>query len=193
MTDSTIGAPAEKSASGRFVLRIEPELHAALRQAGKDAGLSLNQYCARKLAAPERHRAEPFEEAIRRASDMFGKELVGVVVYGSWACDELTDGSDVDLLVVLDPDFSITRELYRAWDANPLQWGTHPVEGHFVHLPQDDLRVSGLWAEIAAEGIVLFERGVEISRLLVRIRRRILARHLVRRRSQGQPYWVEGP
>jgi len=37
---------------GRFLLRISPGLHAALREAATAQGLSLNDYCARKLAAP---------------------------------------------------------------------------------------------------------------------------------------------
>ena len=36
--------------SGRFVLRIDPGLHGALRKAARAAGVSLNEYCARKLA-----------------------------------------------------------------------------------------------------------------------------------------------
>lgn len=180
-----------KSPSGRFVLRIEPELHATLRRAAQDADLSLNEYCARKLAALGNRGIGPFEEAIRQASTTFGKQLVGVVVYGSWARDELAERSDVDLLVVLSADLAITRELYRAWDASPLHWGSHAVEPHFVYVPDENARITGTWAEVATEGIVLFERGFEISRLLVRIRRRILARQLTRRRAQGQPYWVE--
>lgn len=191
VNSTTTTAPRRRPPSGRFVLRIEPELHAALRQAAQDAGLSLNEYCARKLAAPGNRGAGPFEEAIRKVSTTFGEQLVGVVAYGSWARDELAEKSDVDLLVVLSPDLAITRELYRAWDAAPLHWGAHPVEPHFVHVPDDDARVTGSWAEVASEGIVLFERGFELSRLLARIRRRILARHLMRRRAQGQPYWVE--
>ncbi len=192
--NSTTATPlGRRSPSGRFVLRIEPELHRALRRSAKESGLSLNEYCARKLAAPGNHSAGPFDEAIRHASITFGKQLVGVVAYGSWARDELTEGSDVDLLVVLSPDLAITRELYRAWDAAPLHWGSHPVEPHFVRLPHDDARVTGAWAEVATEGIVLFDPEFEISCLLARVRRRILARGLVRRRSQGQPYWVEAP
>ena len=187
---TTTAARRGGSPSGRFVLRIEPELHAALRRAAADAGLSLNAYCARKLAAPGNRPAGPFDEAVRRASATFGRQLVGVVAYGSWARDELTETSDVDLLVVISPDLAITRELYRAWDADPLHWSSHPVEPHFVHAP-DDARVTGVWAEVATEGIVLFERGFELSRLLARIRRRILAQHFLRHRAQGQPYWVE--
>ena len=38
--------------SGRFVLRIDPGLHGTLRKAARAAGVSLNEYCARKLATP---------------------------------------------------------------------------------------------------------------------------------------------
>ena len=72
-----------------------------------------------------------------------------------------------------------------------VHWGSHPLEPHFVHVLDDDGRITGVWAEVATEGIVLFEREFELSRLLARIRRRILDQHLMRRRAQGQPYWVE--
>ena len=39
-------------ASGRFVLRLPPALHSALQATARDAGLSLNEYCTRRLAAP---------------------------------------------------------------------------------------------------------------------------------------------
>ena len=45
-------ARGRSRASGRFVLRIEPGLHEALRNAARASGLSLNDYCARRLAAP---------------------------------------------------------------------------------------------------------------------------------------------
>ena len=76
---TTATVPRRRSPSGRFVLRIEPELHAGLRRAAKEAGLSLNEYCARKLAAPENRDAGPLEVAIRQASTTFGKQLIGVV------------------------------------------------------------------------------------------------------------------
>jgi predicted nucleotidyltransferase len=173
------------------VLRIPPEQHAALRRAARDAGLSLNEYCAEKLATPGDPPGGPSQATVRRALAVFGDHLVGVVAYGSWARGEMVETSDVDLLVVLDRSLPVTRDLYRAWDAAPLRWNDHPVEPHFVHVPDERARVSGTWAEAATDGIVLFERGLELSRLLVRIRGRILSRHLERREVQGQPYWVE--
>lgn len=177
--------------SGRFVLRMDPGLHAALREAAKEAGVSLNEYCVRKLAAPAGDIAGPAADAVERAAALFGDSLVGLVIYGSWARDELAEGSDVDLLVIVDRRVAITRELYRRWDASPLRWDSLPVEPHFVHLPDRAARISSTWAEIALDGVVLFERGGGVSRLLVRLRRKIVAGELVQRRIHGQTYWVE--
>ncbi|MCI0434182.1 MAG: type II toxin-antitoxin system HicB family antitoxin, partial [Gemmatimonadetes bacterium] len=62
--------------SGRFVMRIDPALHAALRDAARAAGLSLNDYCVRKLAAPGSP-VGPAEEVLKRAASLLGAGLVG--------------------------------------------------------------------------------------------------------------------
>lgn len=185
--------PRETTPSGRFLLRIAPSLHALLRRAAAVAGVSLNEYCARKLAAPLGSLAdlEPAVEAVRRAADQFGEGLVGLAVFGSWARDELTAASDVDLLVVVDARIPLTRELYRVWDRAPLAWAGRRVEQHFVHLPGAEERVAGLWAEVALDGIVLFDRGLALSARLARVRRDIADGRLVRRSLHGQPYWKE--
>lgn len=179
--------------SGRFVLRISPGLHAALRAAAAAEGMSLNDYCARKLAAPVGCLAANggAVAAVERAAELVGGDLVGVVAFGSWARDELADGSDIDLLVVLAPTTPLTRELYRRWDKAPVAWDGRPVEPHFVHLPPTADPPGGLWPEVALDGIVLFERGLELSAHLARVRRAIAAGRLVRRLVHGQPYWAE--
>jgi hypothetical protein len=189
MHDTT---PSVSLPSGRFVLRITPGLHAALRAAAREEGLSLNEYCARKLASPTGCVTGPAGEVVERAASRFGAALIGIVAFGSWARGEAADGSDVDILVVLESRLSIVRDLYRAWDEEPLSWGGRPVEAHFVHLPQPDEPMSGLWAEAALDGVVLFERGLAVSRRLADVRRRITAGELSRRRVHGQPYWVGG-
>lgn len=187
MGDTTQPDPA----SGRFVLRIEPGLHAALRAAADAAGLSLNEYCRRKLMTPGLRVSGPATEVVSTATAMVGGALVGVVAFGSWAREELTARSDVDVLLIVSADVALRRDLYRGWDGKPVSWGPHPVEPHFVHLPDPEARMSGLWAEVAVDGVVLFERGFEVSRLLAVLRRRIAEGRLVRRRIHGQPYWVE--
>jgi predicted nucleotidyltransferase len=187
MSDTTIPEPA----SGRFVLRIEPGLHAMLRGAAEGAGLSLNEYCRRRLMAPGIQVSGAALDVVGSAAAVAGGALVGVVAFGSWAREEQRSGSDVDVLVIVSGELAIRRELYRVWDSRPVVWGPHPVEPHFVHAPDPEARISGLWAEVAVDGVVLFERGFEVSRLLAALRRRIAEGRLVRRRIHGQPYWVE--
>ena len=178
--------------SGRFVLRLDPELHARLRRDAREQGISLNDLCARRLAAPAvgvGARAE-LQDVGERARRTFGEELVAVAVYGSFARGELADGSDVDLLIVLEPGVELGRELYRAWDEEPLTCEGRPVEVHFVHLPQPGELAGGVWPEIALDGLVLFERGLRLSTVLAHTRRAIADGRLVRRVAHGQPYWI---
>lgn len=181
----------ESSPSGRFVLRIEPGLHGALRAAARAAATSLNEYCARKLASPGAWLDEEASQLIERAARLLGESLVGVVAFGSWARGESRTGSDFDVLVIAEARLPITRELYRRWDDEPaLAWRGHAVEPHFVHLPAEGAVPSGTWAEAATDGLVLHERGFEVSERLAGIRRMISAGRISRRLVHGQPYWV---
>ena len=178
--------------SGRFLLRLSPGLHAALRSAARDAGLSLNEYCIHKLAAPAGNVSSlDAASVVSRAAELFGETLLGVVAYGSWARGEATATSDVDVLVVVDAKVPITRALYRRWDEEPLTWEGRQVEPHFVRLRAGEIPATGLWAEAALDGIVLFERGLAVSARLASVRRDIATGRLVRRMAHGQPYWAE--
>lgn len=188
----TIDTTSGKSdPSGRFVLRIDPGLHGALRAAARAASISLNEYCARKLASPG---SEPDSEAsalIERAARLLGESLVGVVAFGSWVRGESGAASDLDVLLIADARLPITRELYGRWDREPaLHWRGHEVEPHFVHLPPEGAVPSGTWAEVATDGFVLHERGWSVSERLADIRRMISAGRISRRSLHGQPYWV---
>jgi predicted nucleotidyltransferase len=188
---SDTGDPLLPPASGRFVLRINPALHAALRAAAAAAHLSLNAYCSRVLAAPGVSVTEPANTIVSRALELFGAALVGLVAYGSWSRDEQVAGSDLDVLIVLEPIVPITRELYRIWDeAPPVHWDGHRVEPHYVHPVRPGQQVTGTWAEAAVDGIVLYERGFEVSKRLVSLRGRIADGAVTRHRAHGQPYWV---
>ncbi len=176
--------------SGRFLLRIDPGLHSALRRAADQAGLSLNEYCARKLAGGGVGLGDPGWQAVERAAAVVGGSLLGVVVYGSWARGEPMEASDVDVLIVVETSVPITRGLYRRWDDEPVRWEDRRVEPHFVHLPPSDQGPTGTWAEVALDGIVLFDRGLVLSRRLVEFRKGILDGSIGRREIHGQPYWV---
>ncbi len=183
--------PAD-TASGRFVLRLPPALHAALRDAARRAGLSLNEYCVRALSAPGTDPAGPGAAIAARAVTLFGPNLVGVLLYGSWARGEATAASDIDALVVLEASRPIARALYREWDRTPLEHDGHAIEVHFVSMPVSDGAPGTVWLEAALDGIVVIDPDGRIARHLGRVRREIAAGARVRRRAHGQPYWTAG-
>lgn len=186
-------ASGESRPSGRFVLRIDPDLHALLREAARAAGTSLNDYCSRKLAAPIGPMDPGAVAVVERASSVLGRSLLGVVAFGSWARGEAAASSDLDVLLIADDRVPIVRALYRSWDDGPaLRWDGHEVTPHFVHFPSKTI-VSGLWAEVAMDGLVLFERELVVSRQLASVRRRILRGEISFRVAGGQRYWVHAP
>jgi predicted nucleotidyltransferase len=191
--DIKLATGEKPGCSGRFVLRIDPGLHGALREAARAAGSSLNEYCARKLATPlaSFDGWEMTSEAIRRAAQVVGGNLVGVVAFGSWARAELHAESDVDILVVVDDTLKLSRDLYLKWDEAPVRWQGRRVEPHFVHLPDPSRLPLGLWAEVAIDGIVLFSRDLLLPSLLVRVRHDIAAGRIIRRVVHGQSYWTD--
>jgi hypothetical protein len=66
-----------------------------------------------------------------------------------------------------------------------------PVESHIVRLPPSEAAITAVWAEVAIDGIVLFERGLQVSSHLAHVRRAIVAGRMARRVVHGQPYWHE--
>lgn len=168
-------------------------MHEVLRRAAAEAGLSLNDYCNLKLMAPAGSLLGKKElaQAVIRAAGIFKSDLIAIVAYGSWSRGEQSQESDLDLLVVIDESVSINRALYRQWDQGEHISGDIMVDPHFVHLPKIDEGISSVWAEVALEGIVIFERGFELSKYLVASRRLINRRRLVQKWVHGQRYWVE--
>ena len=190
-SDTTVDPRESRAPSGRFVLRIDPGLHGTLREAARSSATSLNEYCARKLAAPGVWLDEEATAIVERAASILGEALVGVVAFGSWVRGEHDSTSDFDVLLIAADNLSVSRRLYRRWDDAPgLSWQGLDVEPHFVHLLPEGEVPSGLWGEVATEGVILFERGFEVSTRLAEVRKRIADGDIVRRFAEGQPYWV---
>jgi predicted nucleotidyltransferase len=191
---------ATSDASGRFLLRLDPGLHAALREAARAHDVSLNEYCAQKLTAPLGSLATlaVATTTVRRAAALAGEDLLAVIAFGSWARGEEGESSDLDVLIVVADGVALNRELYRRWDLESsrevdldARGDGRSVDPHFAHLPDPDTASPGLWGEVAIDGIVLFERDLTLSRRLAEIRRRIAEGRLVRRFAHGQPYWLD--
>jgi len=184
--------PRRPAVSGHFLLRMQADAHARLQAEARELDVSVNELCSRRLRVPGP--AMLVEDgaagAVAHAHALFDDQLVGVLVYGSYARGDATPSSDVDLLVVISLSIPLTRTLYRDWDADPVVWNERPIDPHFVHLPAQARTVAGAWCEASLDGVVLFERGGTVTRHLAAIRGAIAAGRLVRRSTHGQPYWT---
>jgi len=192
-------------ASGRFVLRLPPELHTRLRARAAAQDSSLNRLCTELLDRGSRGappgilpdlamggRVFPVQVlgSIHRA---FADTLEGVVLFGSVARGEEWLASDVDLLIVLTGQARISRELYRTWEAavgRQRQGMSRELSPQFVKMPASPREAGGIWLEAAVDGIVLADARFHVSALLRRLRQDILAGRAIRKIVHGQPYWV---
>ena len=175
----------------RVLLRLPRDLHRSLVKAAAAVGLSFNEFCVRRLSAP----APPDDASgvralvINRAHAAVGDRLVGVVALGSWARGDAATGSDIDVLIVLASETLLTRDLYRTWDAVPLEFEGRLVDAHFARLPPPGAPPSALWCEAAVDGLVWYDRDGRIGHRLADVRRAIASGRVVRAFAHGQPYW----
>lgn len=183
-------SPERRGAVARVLLRLPAALHRSLTRAAGAVGLSFNEYCVQRLAAapPDGRSAVP-SAVVERAHALFGERLCGVVALGSWARGSAVLGSDIDVLIVIDPAVELTRELYRRWDDAPQHVAGRPVDPHFVHLPPPGSAPGSAWCESAVDGLVWYDRDGRVAAQLIEIRRAIAAGRLVRAFAHGQPYW----
>lgn len=175
----------------KVLLRLPSEVHEAISTAAKDAGVSFNEYCVRRLSAPSDHTAvsEARIRVVTRALSLFGDQFLGAIVMGSWARGESGDGSDVDVLLVLHPATALTRDLYRRWDGAPQTIEGRVVDVHFTHLPSTGASPTVAWCEAAIDGQLWYDRDGTVGARLGEVRRAIAEGRVVRSFVHGQPYW----
>lgn len=196
-----------KSPSGTFVVRISPGLHRSLRDLAAKRGQSLNRLCAEAFeravcptigaeSRPAAGTGTPLKLLADECIRVFGKDLLGVVLFGSVARGEAFPGSDLDILLVMDRCRPIHRDLYSRWEEALSSFtersSPRDVGPHFSHLPGSPRQAGSLWLEIAIDGIVLWERAGEVSAALRDLRAHIAGGEIRRRVRHGHPYWVRG-
>lgn len=119
---------------------------------------------------------------------MLAESLLGIILFGSTARGENHSASDIDLLIVVASNVPLTRRLYALWDERLSEELYSP---HFVHLPENVAAAGSIWYEAAVDGIVFYEAGRRISRILGQIRRTIATGGLERKVAYGHPYWIK--
>lgn len=185
---------ARREATGKFVIRMPPSLHATLRRESARRGMSLNKLCVDSIRSSiERRGGVPASPTgsdawLAKARRLWGEDLRGVVLFGSVARGEEREGSDVDLLVVIEDRLPVTRSLYTQWDAEGEADAV--LNPHLVHLPADERAAGSLWLEVALDGIVLYDADGALARFLSRLRRAIASGAFESRVANGHRYWI---
>jgi predicted nucleotidyltransferase len=179
------------------VLRLPPALHAQLKKSALAAGKSLNAVCVERLQSYRRPESGTDGDAAQLVAELEGvlghDAVEGIVLFGSVARERPSGASDADLLIVLTEGQKLHRGLYTMWDslkaANHLWYG-YPASPQFVLLPRAASAPTGLWYEVALDGIVLWDRHGEIRAVLRRLRLEMSHGIIQRRETHGHPYWV---
>jgi predicted nucleotidyltransferase len=199
-----------KSERASLMLRLPSSLHLQLKSDARSAELSLNRHCLALLggkagggAGRRAPRALSLGSSSTRPGNVLkelssavllalGKNLEGLVLFGSFARGQETARSDIDLLVVLSDGVKLDRDVYSRWRFG--RFSGHEVAPLFVRIPAEGRRIGGLWFEVALEGIVLFDRNLQVSRFLAQVRKLIAADGVRRMVTHGHPYWIRtGP
>lgn len=171
--------------SGKFVLRLEPDLHQRLKDEAQTHRSSLNQWIVRRLTRAPVVAKDRVAEVLQL---VFGEDLEGVIAFGSFTRGEMTEASDVDLLIVMKEARKIDRALYSQWDREVAVQMDKRCSPQFSHLPQTP---SSLWLEVALEGEILVDLNGRVRSALQSIRRKIAEGQFIRRISHGHPYWIQ--
>jgi len=195
-----------KSKLATLILRIPSSLHQQLKQDARSADASLNKYCQNLLSrsmrepSPEKasipmtfevdrsRRTELLRDLSAQALDALGNNVEGLVLFGSYARGRQTANSDIDLLVVLDSGMTLDRDIYSQWQ--PRKFNGREVAPLFVQIPGEGKRIGGLWFEVALDGIVLYDKDLELSRFLSHVRNLVADGQVRRMVTHGHPYWV---
>ena len=186
-----LGTPMKRDQTS-ILIRGGQALHQKMMASAKKQQKSLNELCCDRLSIPSSLENGAFaliRKVVAAADATFAADLVGVVLYGSRARSEARDDSDWDFLLVMDNTLPLNRELYRRWD-HDFPSPDHPLEIHFAHIPASTRGATGFWAEIALDGIILYEQAFAVSRHLIAVRHDIAEGLIIRKKSHGQTYWI---
>lgn len=174
------------------MLRLPPDLHAALAGAAHERGVSLNQWVlhlikvSRSSIAGNKAYLGEIQPMVDYVKTRFGTKLSAVLVFGSQVTGKATVASDVDLMVILDPTHPIKRQLYRDWE-DVFKTRVNP---HFVHLPERVEDASGIWLEVALGHDLLYQRVAKIKNFLDELLVFIQSGRVKRAWVHGHPYWI---
>lgn len=191
----------------RFLLRLPHGLYLRLKEEATRQNLSLNALCNQILDCGSRGLPQGINLPLMIAEHLvpaavlnqilshYKSRVQALFLFGSSARGAAWDTSDIDLLIVLDDGEAVQRSLYHEWDLlfprASCSKILERITPQFVNCAKVNPRAaSGLWLEVAIDGIALYDPNLKISKFLADIRGEILAGRYKRCFASGQPYWV---
>lgn len=130
------------------------------------------------------------EDLVSTAREGFRDNLRGLVLFGSIARGEVDEHSDIDLLVILHelPKNPVERRRMVYLAMAPIR-EKYRRDTTVIEMTDDEAgEVTPLILNIAAEGIILYDEGGELSEFLDKVRRRIEEMGLLRYRTRDGKY-----
>jgi len=134
--------------------------------------------------------ADRFSEVVDALREHLGSDLVGIVLYGSWARGTARPDSDVDLFVVVhnlpqsrfDRAVHVHRAVIGRFDQRMSILAKEPAEFERFF--------PSLYLDIGLDGIILYDSQGYIRRMLARIREIIREAGLYRTCRDGELMWL---
>ncbi len=173
---------------------MPPELHGKLARQAEARGISLNKLCTKLLENSLQSEQSWISKKLeQKLQDRIGEDLLSICVFGSRTKNSHTENSDIDLLLVLKSERSIERKLYFEWDKiieNESEEDWKLYSPQFVSLPRTYKEAGSLWLEVALSGVIVYETGDQVTKILEKLRSEIAAGTFERKLTHGQPYWT---
>jgi predicted nucleotidyltransferase len=140
------------------------------------------------------------EKLVGALQEMFGEDLVSVVVYGSVARGEARRDSDVDLLIVARnlPRSRFARQDLFIEVEEKLEEEVKRLEGEGYRIdfspilltPEEATRVRPLYLDMVEDAVILYDRDGFFAKVLARLRARLEELGAQRVRLGKRWYWV---
>ena len=172
----------------RILLRLPTALHLRVQGKAQLLRASMNsvlvQAIEQGLSVGNAEKTNPL--IIKMACEQFGGAFIGLLMYGSRARGDAYEGSDTDLLLVVDHTVRIERDLYRLWDAKLPE----DISLTISCVPKRAENAGSLWLECALDAKILYDPKGVLRKRLAEIKELIVSGAFTRRTTHGQGYWI---
>jgi predicted nucleotidyltransferase len=132
---------------------------------------------------------QKLRECTSELEKLLGDELVGLVLFGSWARGEAREDSDVDVFVVLKSLRGVeARAAVYKVVSRSVGRAVTLVDARADELFKDELELTPLLLNILVDGIVVYDRTGRLAELAAKARRLVEAEGLVKYRTPDGKY-----